>query len=276
MLKYLNTPFDMHDVDIASAYDEVPFWSFAFGKLILENIKLKRGMTALDIGFGTGFPLLELSQRLGRSSTVYGIDMWKAGSQRARFKAKTLGIENVVFVDGDGAAMDFENEKFDLIVSNVGINNFDDPAKVLSECYRVAKNGAQLAFTTNPNGHMGEFYEVFAQTMIEQNLGEFEGKLKTHQEGRLATTTIEQMLEKAGLETTNIIEDSFSWRFVDGSSFLNHHMIMRAFVGAWKEIIPPECHESFFQKLEAKLNENASRQGQFRITVPIVYIEATK
>ena len=48
MLPYLSTPFDMNDPDLASAYDEVTFWSFAFGKLILENIKHRRTATSMS------------------------------------------------------------------------------------------------------------------------------------------------------------------------------------------------------------------------------------
>jgi hypothetical protein len=64
MPDYLHTAFDLADENLASACDEVPFWSFPFGNLMLSNIRLHHDTTALDIGFGTGYPLLELSQRL--------------------------------------------------------------------------------------------------------------------------------------------------------------------------------------------------------------------
>ena len=43
-------------------------------------------MTVLDVGFGTGFPLLELAQRLGKSATIYGIDPWEAAHERTHLK----------------------------------------------------------------------------------------------------------------------------------------------------------------------------------------------
>ena len=78
MPDYLNTPFDITDESLASASDEVSVWSYPFGETILANVRLRPGITALDIGFGTGFPLLELAGRLGKTSTVYGIDLWRA------------------------------------------------------------------------------------------------------------------------------------------------------------------------------------------------------
>jgi hypothetical protein len=42
---------------------------------LLETIKLKKNITALDIGLG--FPLLEVAMRSGESCKVYGIGPWK-------------------------------------------------------------------------------------------------------------------------------------------------------------------------------------------------------
>jgi len=275
-IDYLNTPFDLEDEDLASAVDEAPCWSFAFGQMILDRVALRRGITALDIGYGTGYPLLELSQRLGRSSTVYGIDLWRAGSERARFKARVLGIDNVVFVDGDAAAMEFDDEMFDLIVSNVGINNFEEPEKVFDECFRTAKKGAQLAFATNPKGHMRELYDLFAQTLGELDLDDCDARLRAHEDHRLPTETINRWLGRAGFEITANVENAFVWRFADGTAFFNHPMIKRAFVGGMKSIIPQDHQERFFHVLEQTVNTRAEALGEFKVTIPMAYIEARK
>jgi precorrin-6B methylase 2 len=54
--------------------DELPIWSAPFGLKLLNYIGYKPNITALDIGFGTGFPLIEIAMRLGKESTIYGID----------------------------------------------------------------------------------------------------------------------------------------------------------------------------------------------------------
>ena len=50
---------------LTAAYDELPLWSAPFGLKLLEVVALRPGIVALDIGCGTGFPVLELAQRLG-------------------------------------------------------------------------------------------------------------------------------------------------------------------------------------------------------------------
>lgn len=55
-------------------YDELPLWSAPFGLAILDTIRLKNGMNILDIGSGSGFPMLEIADRAGASCMVYGVD----------------------------------------------------------------------------------------------------------------------------------------------------------------------------------------------------------
>lgn len=71
---------DWTDKKTINVFDEVTLWSAPFGRLLLENIPMKPKSKVLDLGFGTGFPLIELSQRFGGSSEIYGVDLWSGGS----------------------------------------------------------------------------------------------------------------------------------------------------------------------------------------------------
>ena len=71
MKKYLNNQLDFSN--LVEVFDEIPIWAAPFGLKLLEFINYKLNISALDIGFGTGFPLTELAMRLGESSIVYGI-----------------------------------------------------------------------------------------------------------------------------------------------------------------------------------------------------------
>lgn len=174
MTDYLKrASYNWDDPKMAAAYDQLSNWSPYFGELILNHVTLRENITALDVGCGTGYPIIELSQRLGPTSTVYGVDPFKSFLDRARQKAEIYGLQNVIFKDEDATSMSFEENRFDLIVSNVGINNFEDNMeKVFAECFRVAKPGAQIAFTTNPIGHMQEFYDVYQGVLADMDLEE--------------------------------------------------------------------------------------------------------
>jgi len=116
---------------------------------------------------GTGFLSIELAQRCGPTSVVIAVDPWTAAIARLRRKIAFLGLNNIQIVEGDAAKMGLGDAEVDVLVSNLGIHNFDEPSTVLEECFRVAKPGAWLCVTTNLAGHMSEFYEVYRATLDE-------------------------------------------------------------------------------------------------------------
>jgi arsenite methyltransferase len=85
-LGFLEFKADLSAPNIVATYDELPLWSAMFGLLLLEHAPLKNVSLALDVGCGTGFPLIELAERLGPDAHVHGIDPWSAALTRAKDK----------------------------------------------------------------------------------------------------------------------------------------------------------------------------------------------
>src|ERR1700730_6132421 len=139
MTDYLQQRYDFNTPEMASVFDESSFWSSRFGAMLFEHLHLRRNIDILDLGCGTGFPTFELAHVHGDSCRITGIDVWKEALDRARSKLEVYNLPNVTLVEADGASMPFPDGEFNLIVSNLGINNFSDPQAVLSECFRVAK-----------------------------------------------------------------------------------------------------------------------------------------
>src|ERR1700726_57458 len=116
---------------LAEIYDETSFWSARFGALLFDHLEIRRGIRGLDVGCGTGFPLIELAQLHGPSSHFIGIDIWADALERARVKLTLHGLTNVAIVEADAASMPFPSADFDLVVCNIGINNFHDARAAL-------------------------------------------------------------------------------------------------------------------------------------------------
>lgn len=276
MEKYLDRTFDLNDPQVVSSLDELSLWSAPFGLMMLDHIPMRKGMNVLDIGFGLGFPLLELAQRLGDSCKVYGIDPWQAAIGRAREKAGTMGNGNVEMVEGDAAHMDFKDKMFDLIVSNTGINNFENPLAVLKECYRVMAPDGVIALTTNPVGHMTEFYNIYEETLQELDLENYHEKLAAQRDHRLSPGTICQYLQQAGFKLSATHRHRFRMRFTDAAAFFNHTLIVIGFLEGWKSIVPEEHQKKVFLTLEKKLDKVAAEKGEWSVTIPTLYVEAEK
>ena len=273
MSPYLEDNYNLNDPALVSVIDELSLWSAPFGLKLLEIIKLHKNMTALDIGFGTGFPLLELAQRLGSSSTVYGIDPWAQAIERTRQKLSVCRMDNVILHQGGGEQMPFADNFFDLLISNNGINNVSDIPQTLQECHRVARPGAQFVFTMNLDGTMMEFYRVLQEVMQQQGLKEQIKKVKEHiRHKRRPVAEMKRMLAAAQFKVTRVNQDSFSFRFVDGSTMMNHFFIKLAFLPAWKELLPREKLEPVFSAVESRLND-AAQQSEVVLTIPFAVFD---
>lgn len=275
-MSYLQTHFPTDDPETVSIFDELSFWSSHFGKILLDHVPLRKGMRILDVGCGTGFPLFELANRLDTASKLTGIDPWEAAVERAIWKKNQYRFSNVGIICGDAAKMPFDDKEFDLIASNLGVNNFENPQAVIRECYRVLKRPGRICLTTNTEGHFMEFYSVFETTLKELGLEALVPKLKAQEQHRGTDETIRELLEDARFSVLKIIRDKFYIRYVDGSALFNHFLTVVGFLPGWRSIVPPDREAEVFSRLEKKLNEQAEWDGELKMTVPVLYVEAVK
>src|SRR5262249_28837515 len=202
--------FDPSDDRQVEVYDELPLWSALAGRLLLEHVPLTP-RRAGDLGCGAGFPLLELTERLGPGAHVVGIDPWQAALRRAALKRARWPVVNADLVCADGARMPFHDASFDLVVSNLGINNFDQPDATLAEARRVLGANGALALTTNRIGHMRELYEAFERALAadERALD----RLRAHVGHRGSLESLRDRLNRAGFRVAATHEREVTLRF---------------------------------------------------------------
>ena len=269
-------PIDYSGENFGPLYDELPLWSAPFGLLLLDRVPMRRQGTLLDVGAGTGFLTVELAQRWGAGARVIAVDNWKAATNHLRWKIERLGLDNVEVIDSDAEAIDLPRNTVDVVVSNLGINNFEHPDAVLAACHRVAKSGARMLITSNLVGHMAEFYEIFRSTLIEMDLTACLPELEAHVSHRATVDSIRTLLQRNGFHVLEIKTAAFRSRFSDGSSLLRHHFIRLGFLPAWKVIVPDRAAEEAFTTLEGKLNAHAAQHGELTLTIPMALVDAQK
>ncbi|HLP16964.1 MAG TPA: methyltransferase domain-containing protein [Bacteroidota bacterium] len=275
MKKYLGTEIDPSD--IVDVFDELPLWSAPFGLKLLAHVDYRPNISALDIGFGTGFPLTEIAMRLGDGATVYGIDPWKEAMIRAEKKIDRYGIRNIRLIEGSAEEIPLANESIDLIVSNNGINNVGDMEKVISECARIIKPGGQFIQTMNLDRTMFEFYEEFERVLSDLRMEKEIGLMHKHiYEKRRPLDEIMAMLHKNGFVIRKLEHDQFTYRFADGTAMFNHYFIRLAFMDSWMKIVPKEKAETIFDAIESRLNERARDFGTLTLSIPFAMINAAR
>ncbi|XP_053712705.1 arsenite methyltransferase-like isoform X2 [Synchiropus splendidus] len=114
------------------------------------------GCSILDLGSGSGRDCYMLSQLVGQSGHVTGIDMTEEQLAVARahidHHMKEFGFKNpnVSFVQGYIEALSeagLQKNSFDIIISNCVVNLSPDKKRVLAEAYNVLKDGGEFYFS---------------------------------------------------------------------------------------------------------------------------------
>lgn len=258
-------------------FDELPYWSAPFGITLINSLKIKKGINILDIGSGTGFPLIELAQMYGLSSQIYGVEPRQDAINIINKKIKLQNIKNATVRKCKAERMPFRDEFFDLIVSNNGINNVDNEIEVLSECFRVSKKGAQIHLTMNMPSTMKEFYNTLFQSLHEFNMNESIKNIKKLIRIRRKTTAYwKVVIKNAGFKEISVKRDKFFYRYTDGLTFLNSWFVQEAYIKPIKAIVSNELIDEALAKTEKKLNLVALSEGELKMSIPFVCLSFTK
>ncbi len=258
-------------------YDELPFWSAPFGMLLLDTVKYLKNIRVLDIGSGSGFPMLELAGRLGKGSEVYGLDPSDDANEMLGAKIELRGAANAFAVRGAGESMPFGDGYFDLVISNNGLNNVENMAVVLKECYRVCKPGAQMVLAMNLPHTMTEFYEALRVVLGNMNLPQCIAAMDQHIfEKRKPVEHLTGLLESNGFAVRSVQPDGFKYRFTTAQAFYDHYLVRNFFLPPWKKFLPSALHEKIFSETAVILDRAASENGKLEISVPFVCIDSEK
>jgi arsenite methyltransferase len=273
--KYLSNDFDFKEyVNVA---DECSIWSAPFGLKLLDYIDYKKNICALDIGFGTGFPLTEIALRLGESSMVYGIDPWADAIVRAKQKIEYYRITNIKVFEGVAESIPLNDNSVDLIVSNNGINNVRDVNQVISECSRIMKSGGQFVLTMNLDKSMFEFYGQLEKVLSDLDMNEEIRIMRQHiYDKRRPLDEMISIIQEHGFIIKDLDHDQFKYKFSDGSALLNHYFIRLAFMDSWIKFLPENKLEQIFDTIELRLNEQAKVLGSITLSIPFILINAIK
>ena len=264
---------DLTDPATVALYDELPLWSAPFGLALLDAVELRPEMTVLDVGCGTGFPLLELAERLGKGANLHGVDPWAAAMDRLRTKVAARGLERTVTLHVTTVeALALPPASVDLIVSNNGLNNVADLPAALEVCARLARPGAQLVFTANLPGTMAGFYDALVRALDE--VGVEDGQRRVAEHIRVRRRPAEELVEltrAAGFEVEEEGTHTFRWPFTSAEALFRHHFIRLGFLEAWRALVPEEARPDVFRALVEMLDPAA-----LQLEVPFTCIRARR
>lgn len=115
---------------------------------------LLEGCRILDLGCGSGRDVYALSQLVGKTGEVVGVDMTDeqlaVAQEHQSWHAQNFGFDNVRFIKAyieKLDELDLEPASFDVIVSNCVVNLSPDKTAVLEGVFRLLKKGGEFYFS---------------------------------------------------------------------------------------------------------------------------------
>ena len=268
---------NFEDYITANAYDDLPLWSAVPGLLLLENIKLMKNSKILDIGCGTGFPTIEIAQRMGDTSIVYGVDIWEKGIEKAKEKASNKNVINVKFIKTLAENTPFKDEYFDEIVSNNGFNGKNANMSNFKEIYRVLKGKGTFCFTAILPNSMKVFYKILYYSMKKNNVKNSKEIISKHiKQKRLSLYRYKQLLKNSGFKKIKISQKSFNIKFVQSEAFWKYFFFRLNFINGWINIIPKNIQEKIITEVNQRIDKKILKKGSFSLKISCVCIVTSK
>lgn len=114
---------------------------FFYSLEILLQDELEKAKNLLDVGTGPGhFPLI--INQVYPELKVFGID---PSDEMIREAKRIIGKNpNIKIVKSSALEIPFQDETFDIVISNFSIKHWEDIKKGLNEVYRVLKKGGKF------------------------------------------------------------------------------------------------------------------------------------
>ena len=111
---------------------------------LYKEIKIQKGSNVLDIGCGSGALLPFLSDKVGNSGLVHGVDI--SNPLLGLAKKYHCAKENITFLNADAQSYNFKSLNYDNVVSRFGVMFFEDPMAAFKNIRSSMKNNGKLNF----------------------------------------------------------------------------------------------------------------------------------
>ncbi|SDK74092.1 methyltransferase domain-containing protein [Natronorubrum texcoconense] len=121
--------------------------SFAGVGYHFDLADLQPGERVLDLGSGSGTDVFVAALHVGEAGSVTGLDMTDEQLAKARELRDAAGMERVSFEKGYIENLPFEDESFDVVISNGVINLSAEKDRVFEEVRRVLEPDGRLAIS---------------------------------------------------------------------------------------------------------------------------------
>jgi SAM-dependent methyltransferase len=130
------------------------------GPALVEACGIEAGQEVLDVGAGTGNAAIPAAER---GAHVVASDLTPELLAAGRVRAAARGV-NLDWVEADAQELPFGDEKFDVVISTIGVMFAPDHQRAADELVRVCRPGGTIGLVSwTPSGSIGRFFTTLGK-----------------------------------------------------------------------------------------------------------------
>jgi ubiquinone/menaquinone biosynthesis C-methylase UbiE len=243
----------------------------ALMRQLLGDLDTIEAPVALDVACGTGISTFALIEKAGGRGEFHGIDISEGMLGVARRSAESKGITNVWFTKGDAENLDYPDDTFDIVISNMSFQFFPDKLKTVAEMHRVLKPGGRLAILFGTGPFFKEVWEVLKEAAaLRQEHPGFAASIEEIMAMHIGLDETEILMEGAGFEKTYVY--ARHRRVYYSLKFILHDT---PYAGCWKVALPEDALPGVVDELTERFTEAGTEKG-LRATWYVILAYGTK
>ena len=152
-----------------SIHDKYSTNKMGFGKWIVSNYRIDKGMKVLELGCGTGNMWKDRDSIINSCSKLVLSDF--SEGMVATTKGNLSNYDNIEYNVLDIQEIPYEDETFDVVIANMMLYHVPDIDRGLAEVRRVLKkNGSFYCATYGEHGIIEYLSKILADYGIEDNV----------------------------------------------------------------------------------------------------------
>jgi len=185
----------------------VPTVTSLWAAELVERVDVRAGDRVLDVACGTGVVARAAHERVGPDGSVTGLDINPAMLTVAR--AESPGVD---FVQGSALALAFEDDSFDVVLCQLGLQFFPDRAKALAQMQRVLAGDGRLGLSVYGPIEHNPGTLALAQA-LDRHLGTGASQTKRAEHVLSYSDLLQRLVTAAGFKEVSITTETKLVRF---------------------------------------------------------------
>ena len=189
----------------------------------------------------------------------------RAELELARAKAAALKL-NTEFRPARVDDLAFADNQFNLVIGDGSLVHRQRIPKMITEMTRVAAPGATVALSLPTFSSFGEFFSIYWEALHNCGLLDHEFDVETLITTLPSVSSVEEMVEQAGLEDVSSWTRIEEFDYESGEKFLSSPLIADFLMQIWLETLPPNSYQQVVKEIGRLINEER-HEAEFALTV---------